>query len=178
MAALDVPLPSPNRAQRGTALAPLHALADPSEQSGDTTGLQGGTQKIWEHIKGFPEAEPIISMPESSLLPPGTPTAPRADLAARGSQVTFHRLFQDAGLQPLLRSPHIPSSLPARLLRGTGVGAGKASALLPTASPGRAAGRSWRTAPSPKLSPAGHCKGPERGRERGQASLFGCNRKF
>lgn len=71
-------------------------------QSGDTAGLQGGTQKIWEHMKEFPKAEPSITMPESSLVPAGTPTAPRADLAARGSQATFNPLFQGAGLQPLL----------------------------------------------------------------------------
>lgn len=150
----------------------------PPEQSGDTAGLQGGTQKIWEHIKGFLEAEPTITMPKSSLVPAGIPMVPRVDLVARNSQATFHPLFQGAGLQPLLHSPHLPSSLPARLLQGAGIGAGKALALLPRASPDRVAGGSWRTAPSPKLSPAGHCKGLERGRERGQVSLFGCNRKF
>lgn len=101
----------------------------PPKQSGDTAELQGGTQRIWEHIKGFPEAEPTITTPESSLAPAGTP------MAARGSQATFHPLFWGAGLQPLLCSPHIPSSLPARLLRGASVRAGKASALLPTAAP-------------------------------------------
>lgn len=65
--------------------------------SQDTTGLQGGTQKIWEHIKGFPKTEPIISMPESSLFPPGTPMVPRVDAAARGSQVTFHPSFRALG---------------------------------------------------------------------------------
>lgn len=122
LAARDVPLLSPKRAQRGTALAPLRALADPPEQSGDTAGLQGGTQKIWEHIKEFPKAEPTITTLESSLVPAGILMVPRADLAARGSQVTFHPLFQATGLQPLLCSPHVPSSLPARLLQGAGTG--------------------------------------------------------
>lgn len=121
--------------QKGTernSTSPTPCLGSPPpEQSGDTAGLQGGTQKIWEHKKGFPKAEPTITVLESSLVPAGIPMVPRADLAARSSQVTFHPLFQGAGLQPLLRSPHIPSSLPARLLQGAGIGVCKAFSPRP-----------------------------------------------
>lgn len=133
LAAPDVPPPSPTRARRGAALAPLHALADPPappEQSGDTAGLQGGTQKIWEHIKGFPKAEPTITMLESSLAPAGIPVAPRADLAAGGSQVTFIPSFRALGSRLSSAAPISHPHCQQGCSRVLALGADKALALL------------------------------------------------
>lgn len=140
----------------------------PPEQSGDTSGLWGGTQKIWEHTKGFPEAEPTITTPESSLVPAGILMVPRADLAAESSQMTFHPLHQGAGLQPLLQSLHIPSSLPARLIQSAGIGAGKAFSPQP---PLTVAEGSWRTAPAQSSAQQVTAKG-QRGAGKGDKCLF------
>lgn len=118
LAAPEVPSPSPTRAQRGAALPLPMPWLTPPEQSGDTAGLQGGTQKIWEHIKGFSKAEPTITMLESSLVPAGIPVAPRADLAAGGSQAAFIPSFRALGSSLSSAAP----MLPARLLQGAGVG--------------------------------------------------------